>query len=72
MLNTNKRKIIYSLRVYVGLKERGFIPIATTENPTKPNFMCWIFERSDEFDDALRELMSECKNYKSGGEKSNG
>ena len=34
--------------------------------------MCWIFERSDEFDDALKELMPECKNYKSGGEKSNG
>ena len=53
----NKKKIIYSLRVYLGLKDRGFYPIATTENPKKPNFICWIYERSDAFDDALRELM---------------
>ena len=55
MLNT--KKIIYSLRVYLELKERGFDPIATSQNPQKPNFLCWIYERTPELDVALNELI---------------
>lgn len=29
----NAKKIIYSLRIYLELKEKGFEPIAVTSNP---------------------------------------
>ena len=54
----NANKIIYSLRIYLGLKEKGFEPIATTSNPQKPNFVCWIYEKTADFEEALSELMS--------------
>ena len=51
------KKIIYSLRVYLALKELGFEPIATTQNPTKPNFLCWIYDKTPEFEQALDLLI---------------
>lgn len=53
----NANKIIYSLRIYLGLKEMGIEPIATTSNPQKPNFMCWIYKKTKEFEEALEVLM---------------
>ena len=57
----NANKIIYSLRVYLALKERGIEPIATTNNPNKPNFLCWIYERTPEFVAALDAVMEVSK-----------
>lgn len=51
------KKIIYSLRIYLELKERGIEPVATTENPKKSNFICWIYEKTPELDIALKEIM---------------
>ncbi len=53
----NANKIIYSLRVYLELKDRGIEPIATTSNPQKPNFMCWIYERTPGLLEALDDIM---------------
>lgn len=53
----NSKKIIYSLNLYLQLKERGFEPIATTENPHKKNFICWIYERTPELITVLDELI---------------
>jgi len=44
-----KQKIIYSLRAMEKLVAMGYIPIGTLPNPTKPEFMCWIFEVTPEF-----------------------
>jgi hypothetical protein len=52
-----KNKIIYSLRVYLQLKDRGFEPIGTTPNPQKPELMCWIFEKTPELIMALDEII---------------
>lgn len=48
-------KIIYSLRIFLKLKELGYYPIATSENPNKPGFICWIYQKTPEF---LRDLDS--------------
>lgn len=53
----NAKKIIYSLRVYLELKEKGIVPVATTENPKKSNFICWIYDKTPELDIALKEIM---------------
>ena len=46
-------KIIYSLRIMLDLVEAGFIPFTTMPNPKYPQYDCWIFKRSEEFDAAL-------------------
>ena len=48
--NANANKIIYSLRIHLELKERNIYPIGTTPNPWKPNFMCWIYKKTEELD----------------------
>lgn len=59
MLMLNANKIIYSLRIYLSLKEMGIEPIATNPNPWKPNFMCWIYKKDEKFEEALNQIMSE-------------
>ena len=39
-------KVIYSLRIFLKLKELGYNPIATFENPNHPGFTCWVFEKT--------------------------
>lgn len=50
-------KVIYSMRVMLQLKERGFEPLATMPNPNRNQFNCWIFDRSEDFDKALDEIL---------------
>lgn len=57
--NTNTKKIIYSMRIFLTLQEQGFYPIATMPNPRNPQLICWIYERSDAFDVAFEKLMGE-------------
>ena len=52
-------KIIYSLRIFLRLKELGYHPIATSENPNKPGFICWVFERTPEFLSDLNTILNE-------------
>jgi hypothetical protein len=50
MLNQqNAYKIIYSLRIYLQLINKGFYPISTSPNPNNNHLMCWIFEKTPEF-----------------------
>lgn len=44
-----KQKIIYSLRAMERLVAMGHNPVSTMPNPTKPEFLCWIFEVTPEF-----------------------
>lgn len=52
-MQKTKQKIVYSLRIFLELQKMGFNPIATTTNPSNQNLMCWIFEKTPEFDAAL-------------------
>lgn len=50
-------KIIYSLRVYTQLVIQGFQPIATMPNPQHPEFNCWIFENTEELEEAFGSIL---------------
>lgn len=50
-------KVIYSLRIFLKLKELGYNPIATFENPNHPGFTCWVFEKTQEFTQDLNKLI---------------
>lgn len=52
-----KEKIIYSKKVCEQLIGMGFRPIDTFPNPLKPEFMCWAFDWTDEFDTVLSEIL---------------
>lgn len=50
-------KIIYSLKVMRQLVEAGFFPVATLPNPKKPEYNCWVFEVSEEFQKELDRIL---------------
>lgn len=52
-----QKKIIYSLRIYMSLKEKGFEPIMIMPNPKKQEYTCWVYKITPEFQKALDELM---------------
>jgi hypothetical protein len=44
-----KTKLIYSKRICEQLMLMGFRPVETIPNPIKPEFICWAFEDTKEF-----------------------
>lgn len=59
MANTNK--IIYTRRIAMKLIEMGNIPSGTTPNPSKPDFLCWIFQVTPKFERDLQTILDERK-----------
>ena len=59
MPNTNK--IIYTRRIAMKLIEMGNIPSGTTPNPSKPEFLCWIFPVNNKFERDLQTILDERK-----------
>lgn len=58
MTNTeNKNKIIYTRRIAMQLIEMGHVPAGTMPNPSKPEFLCWIFKRNEKFDRDLGSVL---------------
>lgn len=57
-----EQKIIYSKRIMYALLEKGFRPIEGFPNPTNPQYLCWAFEWTDEFEQALSEILGGCGN----------
>lgn len=53
---TNKQ-IIYSLKVVNELIKRGFTPSLTMPNPIKPQFNCWVFDVTPEFQSAVDDVL---------------
>ena len=51
-----KYYIIYTKRVAIALQKLGFAIVKVGINPNKPEFNCYFFEDSVEFQSALREL----------------
>lgn len=52
-------KIIYSLKIMTQLVDKGFIPKAMMPNPRFPQFNCWIYEITPEFQKALDEVLDD-------------
>ena len=50
-------KIIYSKKICEELMLLGFRPIEMMPNPIKPNFVCWVFEDTDEFEIVLNRVL---------------
>lgn len=51
-----KYYIIYTKRLAIALQNLGFAIVKVGINPNKPEFNCYFFEDSQEFQSALREL----------------
>ena len=62
MPNTNY-KTIFSLRVRQELKKYGFEPLLEKDNALKPEFKCWVYERTEEFDNILSIIMNRKETY---------
>lgn len=52
-----KTKIIYSKRIAIALRERGFQILETKVNRIKPQYDCYVFAATPELFAALEELM---------------
>lgn len=52
-----KEKIIYSKRIAIELRKRGFRILDTRVNEHYPEFDCWVFADTIELQEALSELM---------------
>lgn len=57
-----KKQIIYSMKVMLRLVELGFYPVWKMPNPRFPQYECWVFDLTPEFQCALATLL--------GGKKS--
>ena len=66
MTNT-KYKVIYSLRVHIGLQRMGFNYKTEMKNPNFPNLNCWVYEETPQLIEALIELTSNQKGGKRNG-----
>ena len=52
-------KIIYTRRIAMKLIEMGNIQSGTTPNPSKPEFLCWIFPITNKFEKDLQTILAE-------------
>ena len=62
MEQITKNKIIYSKKIVLKLLEMGFIPVEQFPNPFNPQYTCWAFEWTQEFDDALNVVLGGARN----------
>lgn len=60
-------KIIYTRKIAMKLIEMGNIPVGTTPNPNKPEFLCWIFSDTPKFQSDLARVMQTRSNPPEGG-----
>lgn len=52
-----KTKIIYSLRLHLALKQKGFMPIETMPNYLREGFVCWVYELTPQLQAELDSLL---------------
>ena len=55
-MKTKKIKKIYTRRLAVELRRRGFNILATEPNPNKPEFDVYLFEDTSELQRALSDI----------------
>ena len=51
------KQIIYSAKIMTQLVERGFYPEQTIPNPRFPQYDCWVFDLTPEFQSVLSSLL---------------
>ena len=56
-----KTKIIYSLRVHIKLQQLGFHYVTEMRNPKNPNLNCWVYELTEELEEALDKILGGTK-----------
>lgn len=54
-------KIIYTRKIAMKLIEMGNVPVGTTQNPSKPEFLCWIFAITPKFERDLQAVLDEAR-----------
>ena len=54
-------KIIYTRKIAMKLVEMGNGPAGTMPNPSKPEFLCWIFNVTPKFERDLQAVLDENK-----------
>lgn len=57
-------KIIYTRKIAMKLIEMGNVPVGTTQNPSKPEFLCWIFAITPKFERDLQAVLDEARKGK--------
>ena len=55
-------KIIYSLRIMLALRAAGFEPLTTMPNPQHPEYNCWVFELTEDFQAELDKILGGANN----------
>lgn len=61
-------KIIYTRKIAMKLIEAGNIPAGTMPNPSKPEFLTWIFAETPKFQKDLKDILDEKDKGKTEGE----
>ena len=61
MTNTSKEAIVYSRAIAYQLRLRGFKIIRVGVNPTCPQYDCYYFNNTPDFQTALQEVIREVK-----------
>ena len=52
-----KTKVIYSLKLYDFLLEKGCELIKVKPHPFKPKFKCWVFVDDEKLQESIAEFM---------------
>lgn len=58
---TDQNKIIYTRSIATRLIEKGNKPLYDMKNPSRPEFLCWVFALNPKFEKDLEEIMLERK-----------
>lgn len=52
----NKYQIVYSRKITKELLKQGFVFEKSVQNPDYPQYNCWLFENTNDFQKAFKEL----------------
>lgn len=57
-VENTKNKIIYTRKIAMQLIEMGHVPVGTMPNPSKSEFLCWIFANNKKFEEDLSTVLA--------------
>lgn len=57
-VENTKNKIIYTRKIAMQLIEMGHVPVGTMPNPSKPEFLTWIFANTKKFEEDLSTVLA--------------
>ena len=67
--NANSFFRVYSLRIRIALRDRGFEPLYEEDNIYKPGLKCWVYQNTSEFYKTFSEVMDKFCDTKGKGKK---